>query len=367
MTEGPRRERPWWRSRRLVALIVAVDVLGVAALAYALTTHKTNRPPTVTASEVTAESLTAIHQQQREHRQAAQRAAARRTAARRARRQRQQPQASGTAAPTASISLPGAQASFARFAATQPGSIGVAVSPLGAPNVVTFGSLQVGHGWSTMKVPVLVTLLDQLAKGGQRLDAAGQDDATRALHASDNSAAEALFARLEQLDGGVDGASAAVQDTLRRAGDTATLVNTAPNASGFTTWGQTQWSATGEVTFYRALAAGCLLSPADTSYVLGLMQGVESDQRWGAGSAGYPPSVALGFKGGWGPEDGGGYLVRQSAIVGAGAGRGWVLSYLAKPSDGSFGTGTQMLTALATWAARTFAPQGAPAGGPGCG
>ncbi len=88
------------------------------------------------------------------------------------------------------------------------------MSPLGTADVVTFGSLQVGHGWSTMKVPVLVTLLGQLANGGQGLDPAARDDATRALHASDNSAAEALFSRLEQSDGGLGGASAAVQDTL---------------------------------------------------------------------------------------------------------------------------------------------------------
>lgn len=363
MTSGPRRERPWWRSRRLVALIVAIDVLGVAALAYALTGHKATHPaPTVTASEVTAETLTAIHQQQRE-----QRLAAKRAAARRARRHRAAGPATGAPAPVAGFSTTGAQASFARFAASQPGTVGLAVSPLGANDVVTFGSLQGGHGWSTMKVPVLVTLLGELAKNGQKLDAAGQDDATRALHASDNSAAEALFTRLEQSNGGLDGASAAVQDTLRRAGDAATMVNTAPNASGFTTWGQTEWSATGEVTFYRALAAGCLLSQADTGYVLGLMQGVESDQRWGAGSAGYPATAALGFKGGWGPEDGAGYLVRQSAIVTVGHGRGWVLSYLAKPSDGSFGTGTQMLTALATWAGRAFPVDRAPSGGAGCG
>ena len=111
-----------------------------------------------------------------------------------------------------------------------------------------------------MKVPVLTTLLRQLEHSGGSLDPAGRDDATRALHASDNAAAEALFSRLEASDGGLDGASAAVQDTLRAAGDTATTVNTAPNAGGFTTWGQTEWSASAAVTFYRALAAGCLLS-----------------------------------------------------------------------------------------------------------
>ena len=265
-----------------------------------------------------------------------------------------------------SVSTPAAPASFARVAASQPGQVGVAVSPLGSLQVATFGPLQVGHGWSTMKVPVLTTLLRQLEHAGGSLDPAGRDDATRALHASDNAAAEALFSRLEASDGGLDGASTAVQNTLRAAGDSSTTVNTAPNSGGFTTWGQTEWPASAAVTFYRALAAGCLLSTPDTRYVLGLMQGVESDQRWGAGSAGYGTSVPVAFKGGWGPEDGGGYLVRQSAIVAARGGQGWVLTYLAKPSDGSFGTGTQMLSSLAAWAARTFPPDAAPASSGGC-
>ena len=202
-----------------------------------------------------------------------------------------------------------------------------------------------------MKVPVLATLIGQLERGGGTLSAAQRDDAALALEQSDNSAAEGLFAALEGSDGGLVGASAAVQDTLRRAGDESTVVNTAPNSGGFTTWGQTVWPASGEVAFYRSLARGCLLSPAGTDYVLSLMQSVEADQRWGAGSAGLPEPLA--FKGGWGPERGGGYLVRQSAIVGSGN-HGYVFSALALPRDGSFATGTQMLTQLASWVARTF-------------
>jgi hypothetical protein len=370
MTLRPRRERPWWRSRRLVALIVAVDLLGVAALAYALTRPTSpSRTPTVTQAEVTAETLAAMHRQQHAEQQALKRAEAKRRAGQR--HKRQLPAASAgtprSGNPTdASVSTSAARASFDRLAASQPGQVGVAVTPLGSLQVATFGPLQVGHGWSTMKVPVLTTLLRQLEHSGGSLDPAGRDDATRALHASDNAAAEALFSRLEASDGGLNGASTAVQDTLRAAGDSSTTVNTAPNSGGFTTWGQTEWPASAAVTFYRALAAGCLLSGPDTGYVLGLMQGVESDQRWGAGSAGYDPNAALGFKGGWGPEDGGGYLVRQSAIVTARNGTGWVLTYLAKPSDGSFGTGTQMLTALAAWAAKTYAPDAAPPSGGGC-
>jgi hypothetical protein len=167
---------------------------------------------------------------------------------------------------------------------------------------------------------------------------------------------------LERSNGGLVGASQAVQRTLRHAGDDQTVINTAPNSSGFTTWGQSEWSTSGEVAFYRALARGCLLSGADTAYVLSLMGQVEADQRWGAGSAGYRQ---VAFKGGWGPENGAGYLVRQRAIASAGS-RGYVLSMIAKPSDGSFSMGTQMLSELASWAARTFPPSSAPGGGGAC-
>lgn len=202
-----------------------------------------------------------------------------------------------------------------------------------------------------MKVPVLVTLLNDYAQGGRQLSPEEQSDASLALEQSDNAAAEALFSQLEQLHGGLVGASQAVQQTLRSAGDDVTVINTAPNDQGFTTWGQSTWSTTGEVQFYRALARGCLLGSADTAYVLSLMRNVIASQRWGAGSAGYPGTLDLAFKAGWGPEIGGtgGYLVRQTAIVSSGS-RGAVISMIALPSDGSFSEGVSMITSLATWA-----------------
>jgi hypothetical protein len=199
-----------------------------------------------------------------------------------------------------------------------------------------------------MKVPVLATVL---ARSGGSFDQ--QALAARALDASDNAAAEALFADLERVNGGLIGASEAIQDTLREGGDESTMINTAPNSEGFTTWGQSEWSAAGEVTFYRSLARGCVLNPSRTQYVMTLMRDVESDQRWGAGSAGLPSQLALGFKGGWGPEPDGRYLVRQTAIAGSGD-QGYVFSMLAKPSDGQFATGTEMLTDVARWVGRTF-------------
>jgi len=205
-----------------------------------------------------------------------------------------------------------------------------------------------------MKVPVLTTLLAQLETAGRPLEATSQQDATLAVEQSDNSAAEALFSQLEASDGGLAEASQAVQQTLARAGDDGTQINTAANGQGFTTWGQSEWSTTGEVAFYRSLANGCLLSSSGTAFVLGLMQRVESDQRWGAGTITARDGVPVAFKGGWGPDSdhGGRYLVRQSAISGSGD-RGWVFSMIAAPSDGSFATGAAMVSAIARWVART--------------
>ncbi len=251
----------------------------------------------------------------------------------------------------------GAQASFAALASSMAGRIGMALAPLGHDPIQTFGSLQIGHAWSTMKVPVLVTVLRDLESEGQELDPARRQDAAAAIQRSDNATAAALFASLEEIHGGPSGASMALQQVLRLGGDEDVVVNTAPNPDGFTTWGQTEWSAAGQVAFYSSLARGRLLSPANTSYVMSLMSNVVTDQRWGAGAVDFPGPVA--FKGGWGPEPApeGGYLVRQSAIVGSGI-HGYVFSMLAQPGDGSFPTGTTFLSQIAHWVARTFTASG---------
>ena len=130
-------------------------------------------------------------------------------------------------------------------------------------------------------------------------------------------------------------------------GDNQTVVATAPPPPGaVTTFGQTEWRPSEAVKFFRALGNGCLLPSTETSYVLDLMENVEPSESWGLGSAGFS-SVA--FKGGWGPEASGAYLVRQSGIVNAGSSRGVAVSIVAFPPAGSssFSIGTEMLTATA--------------------
>jgi hypothetical protein len=246
------------------------------------------------------------------------------------------------------------EASFARLARGLPGRVGIAFAPLGGGSIRPLGPLQVAHAWSTMKVPVLVTLMRHLEGRGRTLSPGSLGEATLAIEQSDNAAINSLFAQLEAGEGGgVVAASRAIQDVLRVAGDETTQVNTRPNDDGWSTFGQTEWSASGEVSFTRSLARGCLLSVANTETVLGLMRNVTPSQRWGVGAAGFRSDVSLAFKGGWGPEPpNGSYVVRQSAVVESGS-QGCVLAIIAAPSatgEVSFDEGTQMVTEIATWA-----------------
>jgi hypothetical protein len=238
-------------------------------------------------------------------------------------------------------------ASFKQLSATLPGDIELAVAPLGEGSTTVLGADVPAHGWSTTKVPVLVALLK--ARGAQGLTEQENLLAHSAITESNNESILALFADLERIEGGLDGASAYVQQLFSSSGDDETVVATAPPPPGaVTTFGQTEWRPSQAVKFFRALGNGCLLPAAKSSYVLNLMENVEPSESWGLGSAGFS-SVA--FKGGWGPEPSGAYLVRQSGIVDVGSSRGVAVSIVAFPPAGSssFSIGTQMLTDTAVW------------------
>lgn len=233
-------------------------------------------------------------------------------------------------------------ASFRQFASALPGRVEIAVEPLGGGSAEVLGSDEGAHGWSTTKVPVLVSLLR--ARGSEGLTPQEQAWAQAAITESDNQSVLDLFGDLERLEGGLDGASQYVDSVLRASGDSETVVATAPPPVGAaTTFGQTEWSPGEAVKFFRALDLGCLLPSSQTSYVLGLMQNIEASESWGLGSAGFS-SVA--FKGGWGPESSG-YLVRQSGIIDPGSSSGAAVAIVAFAS--SFAAGTDMLTRTASW------------------
>jgi hypothetical protein len=236
------------------------------------------------------------------------------------------------------------------------GEVGVSVVALGTRRAFTAGPAQVGAGWSTMKIPVIIARYRLARRIGEPFDRL-TDRVTRAITESDNAAAMSLFTDLEAREGGLAGASLYVQQVLRDAGDPDTTVNTRQPASGFSTFGQTQWPLLAGTRFFRALADACLAPRDAAPLIIDLMGQVVSSQSWGLGQANFS-GARVYFKGGWGPDPSGAHLVRQFGIVVDENDRGFAVGLMAKPADGSFPSGVTLVERLATAvAATTSAPR----------
>jgi len=172
--------------------------------------------------------------------------------------------------------------------------------------------------------------------GGQT---AAQHDLTAAITASDNAAAERLWASL----GSPQAAANAATEQLRAAGDRRTTMQSRRLRSGYTAFGQTDWALTDQARSTAGLACS-----AAGSQALELMSEVDSGQRWGLGDAGVPAQL----KGGWGPGSrpgvSGGYLDRQMGVLTI-AGTPLAVTIATRPADGSHKTGTRNLTSIARW------------------
>ncbi len=229
------------------------------------------------------------------------------------------------------------------LAAELDGEFGAVIGSPGSNQPLSVGDLRSGSAWSTSKVLIALRLLQDVG-GPSNLSATQANEMRQALTLSDNDAAAALFADLEHSHGGTVGASSALNEVLREAGDTTTQVST-QTRDGFSSYGQTEWSLLDQQQFVGQLAAGCLSTAASREYVLDLMAEVSSD-TWGLGSAGLP----AGWKGGWGPGVDGRYLVRQMGILYLGN-REVAVTLAAIPADGQFETAQAMATRIAQWLA----------------
>jgi hypothetical protein len=260
----------------------------------------------------------------------------RRLAARRAaRRQRDSHVSAGSSATPA-------LRDFDRLAASLDGEVGLTVGLPGRSGPTELGTLTSGSAWSTIKVALAARVI--LDRGGPgQLSPTERSLIERAITASDNAAADQLWASLVTRHGGVEGAARAVTDILRRAGDPDTAVST-EGRDGFSPYGQTEWALDAQHRFVAALAGGCLGASAGGDYLLGLMGRVIPDQAWGLGSTGLPAQ----FKGGWGPSLDGRYLVRQMGVIETDSGS-LVVTLAGSPEDGSFASGTAMLDRVAAW------------------
>lgn len=241
----------------------------------------------------------------------------------------------------------GLRKDVAAIAEREHARVGVAVRSLAAGALITAGSLPTGVAWSTIKVP-LVLARYRLADERHENDRDRIDElAARALTRSDNAAAAELFADIETAKGGLVGASRYVGEELGAAGDHVTKINTVDPGNGFSTYGQTQWSLSAGTQFYRQLARACVPPRHSIGRVLTLMGSVIPSQRWGIGAVTWPRASTVRFKGGWGPDQTGGYLVRQFGIVQSSDGRGFAVALIARPDDRRFGTGVKVLNDLA--------------------
>jgi hypothetical protein len=198
------------------------------------------------------------------------------------------------------------------------------------PKIEHLGRLEGGVAWSSIKVPIALAVV---RRNGVRRS---RELLRRAITASDNQAAEQLWSSL----GAPRTASQAVERVLATTGDTTTIVETKHVRAGFTSFGQTRWPLISQQRFIAGLP--CLRA---SGYVLRLMGEVIASQRWGLGSSGLPAR----FKGGWGPDTSGRYLVRQMGLLELPNGRHVALTVATIAADGQFATGAHNLSRLSRW------------------
>ncbi|AOR35337.1 hypothetical protein BFF78_33515 [Streptomyces fodineus] len=140
---------------------------------------------------------------------------------------------------------------------------------------------------SIVKVDILATLLLQAQDAGRRLTAAEEAYATRMIENSDNASATALWHTIGRADG------------LDAANERFGLTATSGGEGGL--WGLTQTTAADQLALLRQVfGEDSKLSAASRTYVQGLMESVEADQRWGVSAAADGNSWAL--KNGWLPR-----------------------------------------------------------------
>ncbi|WP_291339601.1 hypothetical protein [Corynebacterium sp.] len=179
--------------------------------------------------------------------------------------------------------------------------------------------------WSTIKVPIAVAAL--------REDPALGPLVGQAIQASDNAAAEQLWASL----GEPTRAAAAVESVLAEAG-TPVEVSHEHTRPGFSSFGQTAWALDTQARFAAQLP--CLTGAGEVLADMGMIE-----QRYGLGQL-----EGARFKGGWGPEPDGRYTVRQFGLVpGAAEGAGEVaVSLWVMPASGTYEDAQAMSNLLAT-------------------
>jgi hypothetical protein len=178
------------------------------------------------------------------------------------------------------------------YLARRAGTVLAAVYDVRTGQTWTLGSGPPQPTGSLVKVDILQTLLARQPLG---LSAA---DRARARSMIENNANPPATIAWNQI-----GRAAGLRSYNASVGLHQTTPSTCLVCAGFgwPGWGLTTTTPADQLLLLRELVGGSrLLSPADRSYVLSLMENVEPDQRWGV-SAGVPPGVQVALKNAWVP------------------------------------------------------------------
>jgi beta-lactamase class A len=183
-----------------------------------------------------------------------------------------------------------------------------------------FGANAAYSSASLVKAMLLTAYLNQRGIRGHRLRRGDRRLLGPMIRVSDNDAASAVYQRI---------GSGALARLARRAGMTHFETNPV--------WGGCQVTARDQARFFYRLRS--LLPKRHRSYALGLLARIVAAQRWGIPPA-TPPGWRVHFKGGWFPDDGGGWRVHQAALLRQGVRRLAVAVLSSGAPDFGYGAAT---------------------------
>jgi Beta-lactamase enzyme family len=186
-------------------------------------------------------------------------------------------------------------AAAASYVSTRTGVVLAAVYDLRTGQTWHLGQGQPQDEASVVKLDVLETLLAERSRSGTGLSASDRSLAEQMIEDSDNDAATSLWDEV--------GGPSSIRSFNSKAGLAETAPSSCVNCPGFPWpgWGLTTTVPGDQLTLLRRLVEpNSLLTNAERSYALSLMENVTPDQRWGV-SGGVPAQATVALKNGWLP------------------------------------------------------------------
>ena len=212
----------------------------------------------------------------------------------------------------------------ASYVATRAGTVLAAIYDLETGQTWSLGTGPPQAEASVVKLDVLETLLAE--RGGSSpagLSASDQSLAQQMIEDSDNDAATSLWYEV--------GGAAKISSFNAAVGLKSTIPSSCVVCANFPWpgWGLTTTVPTDQLALLRELVVpGPLLTGAERTYALSLMENVTPSQRWGV-SGGVPPQATVALKNGWLPLDstGNDWQVNSVGWI-SGRGRDYLLAVL---------------------------------------